>query len=334
MQILAQEPLVSVVLPVYNRHQYLGQAIDSVLAQTYKNWELIIADDASDNLTKEFLEKYKKKSKLTIYRNSKNMGLFPNLNKSISRCNGNYILLLCSDDYLLPDCLYNYINLIREYADAKLILSKLGCVNSLGNKLPDPSYIRLSNNYDHFPEKTQLLPPDKTLPLLLQYGSINGNLTGMFFNREVYEQVGNFNETCQQVADWEWLYRVAKFNPILIYTETLAVIRSHPEQLSGVNFRNLSNSLEVAEMVTRLLADPYISQLKAAPCWALHIMQLHLWFAFKLAFQGHWTEALIITKAVGRTTGFTKTLWSMLRWLPQRLQVYRMNKKVTQIQVS
>ena len=99
-------------------------------------------------------------------------------------------------------------------------------------------------------------------------------------------------------------------------------MRSHSEQLSGVNFRNLSNSLEVIDMVRILRKDPLISKVDSAERWALHLMQYHLWFALKMALQGRWTAALTILRAINNVTGFGSTLWAMLRWLPQRWQVY------------
>jgi hypothetical protein len=151
----------------------------------------------------------------------------------------------------------------------------------------------------------------------------------MFFKTKIYEEIGGFQENWQHAADWEWLYRIARTYPVLISKKTVVAIRAHAEQLSGVNFRNLSNSIEVAKMVRILLADPYISVLKAAPDWALHIMQLHLWIAFKMAIVGKWVEAKIIAKSISETTGMVKTCWAMLRWLPQRIIVYIKNNILT-----
>lgn len=320
MEFITQKPLVSVVLPVYNRPKYLGQAINSVLNQNYNNWELIIADDASDDETKCFLKQYLEISQVKIYNNTINLGLFTNLNQAILQCMGYYILLLCSDDFLLPECLETSISLLQEYPSAGLVLSPAKTVDSNSRCIPSP----LVYYYEQFAkQKLQLSTPCETVPLLLKYGSINGSLTGIFFKKELYSQVGSFREDWKHAADWEWLYRVARASPILISKTPVATIRSHTEQLSGVNFRNLSNSLEVTEMVRILLADPHISKVDAAPRWALHIMQFHLWFALKMALKGHFLKALTIVKAVGQVTGFSTTLWAMLRWLPQRWQVYR-----------
>jgi glycosyltransferase involved in cell wall biosynthesis len=315
-----QEPLISIILPVYNRLEYLSQAIDSVLNQTYKNWELIIADDASDDNTKKFLNRYDQFSNIKIYSNPQNLGLFPNLNLAIRQSQGEYILLLCTDDFLLPECLHSSLSLLETNQDTGLVLSAFKAVDAEGRELPSGNIYY----YDQFLSKPlQLLRSEEVLPLLLKYGSINGNLSGMFFTRSLYERVGGFREDSVQVADWEWVYRVAKQSSILMSKTPVAVVRSHAQQLSAVNFKSFRNSLEVIEMVGILLRDPQLAELESAFQWALHIMQFHLWYAFKFLFKGYWQQALTVARAIDKVTGFVYTLWAMLRWLPQRWQVYQ-----------
>jgi glycosyltransferase involved in cell wall biosynthesis len=317
---LTENPLISVILPVYNRHQYLGQAIESVLNQNYRNWELIIADDASESETQAFLKKYVCEPHIKVLTNPRNIGLFANLNYAITMCKGQYIILLCSDDLLLSNCLSKISHIAAAYPEAYLILSPFQSVDSEGKDLSSGSLYY----YDQFaPQPVQLLQSSEVLPLLLKYGSINGNLTGMFFKRELFDSIGGFRENWRHAADWEWLYRACSTSKIIISKTPVATIRYHPEQLSGVNFKNLSNSLEVIEMVRLLLNDPRICKLDSAPRWALHIMQFHLWFAVKFALQGRWSDALTITKAISQVTSLVHTLWAMLRWLPQRWQVYQ-----------
>lgn len=319
MKTLENAPLISVVLPVYNRPEYLDKAIESVLNQTYKNFEFIIADDNSQEATKNLLQKYESIPQVKLIFNDENLGLFPNLNNALKFCQGDYILFLCSDDFLLPDCLEKSLSFVADYPEVNLVLSPTEIVGTENQPLPPPHHYF----YNQLKLNTQVWFPEKSVPLLLRYGSINGNLTGMFLKKELYEKIGGFKDIWSHAADWEWLYRAAKFGPILITTTPRAVIRRHAEQLSGVNFRNLSNSLEVIEMVQILLADPHVQKVEAARQWALNLLQLHFWFAFKFALQGRWLEAMKITKAINQVTGIGATFWAMLMWLPQRWKIYR-----------
>ena len=109
---LEKEPLISIILPVFNRVEFLEDAIGSVLSQTYQNWELIVSDDASAPKTRDFLKQYESYEKVKVRFNERNVGLFANLNKGIEESSGEYILLLCSDDRLLPDCLKSTFSIV------------------------------------------------------------------------------------------------------------------------------------------------------------------------------------------------------------------------------
>ena len=139
-------PLFSIVLPVYNRSEYLEKAVDSVITQTYQNWELIIADDASDLPTREILYRYALFPNIKILRNAKNLGLFPNLNQAIRQVQGTYVILLCIDDFLLPHCLEDSVKLMTSpQYNASLILTAFNQIDSNGIEI----YSLSVYNYEH-----------------------------------------------------------------------------------------------------------------------------------------------------------------------------------------
>lgn len=312
-------PLVSVILPVYNRIEYLEKAIDSVISQTYQNWELIIADDASDSPTQEMLDRYEPLPNVKIIHNTKNIGLFPNLNQAIRQAQGLYIILLCSDDFLLPHCLENSVKLIASNSSVGLVLTAFNMIDANGAEIPSGSI----NYHDlMIPTPLEKLQPSNSVPLLLKWGSINGNLTGMCFKKELFDQIGGFKENWRHAADWEWVYRACAEGDILLSKVPIATVRLHDQQLSGVNFKNISNSLEVIEMVKILLNDPHVNNLKSSKIWALHIMQYHLWFAFKFFFNGRYQAAFDIIKAINQVTGFNQTFFALIKWLPNRWETY------------
>lgn len=97
---MIKQPLVSIVLATYNwNHTWLSESIDSVLIQTYENFELIIINDASSNNIEKIILAYQKKDKRIIYlKNEKNLWLTQSLNKAISKSNGKYIARIDDDD--------------------------------------------------------------------------------------------------------------------------------------------------------------------------------------------------------------------------------------------
>lgn len=93
------KPLVSVIMPSYNAEKYIKEAIESVIAQTYKNWELFVIDDGSTDRTAEIARSYAEKdSRIILHRNSHNMGTAKTRNTGIKLANGEWIATLDSDD--------------------------------------------------------------------------------------------------------------------------------------------------------------------------------------------------------------------------------------------
>lgn len=96
---MKEQPLVSIIMPSYNSATYISHSIDSILSQTYTNWELLITDDCSKDNTYEILQEYKEKdNRIKIYRLSSNSGAGIARNNSIEKAQGNFIAFCDSDD--------------------------------------------------------------------------------------------------------------------------------------------------------------------------------------------------------------------------------------------
>ncbi len=97
-------PKVSVLIPAYNAEKYLGEAIDSILNQTFTDFECIIIDDCSTDSTWKIIQKYAKKdSRIVGVKNEKNLGIAGNLNKAISLSKGKYLARMDADDWTYPE---------------------------------------------------------------------------------------------------------------------------------------------------------------------------------------------------------------------------------------
>lgn len=107
---ITNEPKLSIIMPVYNRSEILKSAIDSILLQTYRNFELIIVDDNSDEKTKDVLNTYLDNNKITILTNCINYGCYTSVNLALNLCNGTFITIHGSDDISLHDRFTRSIN--------------------------------------------------------------------------------------------------------------------------------------------------------------------------------------------------------------------------------
>ena len=111
----------SIILPTYNRSTFLPKALESVINQTYTNWELIIIDDGSTDNTKEIVEAFLKENNKIRYIYQENAERSAARNNGISNAKGNYICFLDSDDYYHESHLQNFVDLIKKHKESEAL---------------------------------------------------------------------------------------------------------------------------------------------------------------------------------------------------------------------
>lgn len=109
------EPLVSIIVPSFNKEKYISETILSVISQTYSNWELLIIDDCSNDNTVVIIESYSEiDDRIKVFKNQSNNGANYCRNQGINSSIGNYIIFLDADDILMPTCLANRVEYIEN----------------------------------------------------------------------------------------------------------------------------------------------------------------------------------------------------------------------------
>lgn len=127
------EPLVSIIMPCYNAERYVAQSIESVLAQTYQNWELLITDDGSTDKSVEIISKYcTKDDRITVLVPDEHQGIARARNMSISRARGRFIAFLDSDDIWYPEKLEKQVGFMLEN-DIAFTYSSYEIIDTQGN---------------------------------------------------------------------------------------------------------------------------------------------------------------------------------------------------------
>lgn len=127
-------PLISITIPSF-KIKFLKEAIESILAQTYNNWELIIVDDASPEDIKSVVDKFDDK-RIKYFRNEKNCGaidVVDNWNICLKHCSGEYVICMGDDDMLTPNCLEEYRKLIDKYPGLHVYHAMTDVIDENGN---------------------------------------------------------------------------------------------------------------------------------------------------------------------------------------------------------
>lgn len=143
---MEKTPLFSVLIANYNNGKFLQEAIDSVLAQTYNNWEIIIVDDKSTDNSAEIYNKYKDDSRFHIYFNDKNEGCGYTKRRCAELAQGDICGFLDPDDTLMPNALETMVKAHIDNRNVSLIYSRYNIITA------DGSVIGISNQQEDMPE--------------------------------------------------------------------------------------------------------------------------------------------------------------------------------------
>lgn len=130
-----QNPLVCIVMPVFNGERFLCEALDSLLAQSFTDFELRIADNASTDATAVICQRYTAKDSRVIYhRHTENLGVFGNTEWLYRQAKGKFLMLVGDDDVYESDCLARYVERIRDRDDVILVYSDYGWIDVEGRR--------------------------------------------------------------------------------------------------------------------------------------------------------------------------------------------------------
>jgi glycosyltransferase involved in cell wall biosynthesis len=213
-----QQPLVSVVIPVFNGTKYIIPTVESVLHQTYNNYEIIIIDDGSTDQLKELLDPYLKKYSPKIkYFYQNNQGLSAARNQGIKLSNGELIALLDADDLFYPDKLTEQVAIFQNNPQIGLVQSGWELIDEHDNFL---SQVKLWEKSPHLDLKDWLLW-QATLP------------SAMVFQKTWLEKIGGFNPQLRKMEDLDIALRFALAGGQATWLEKIAVAyRQHSHNLS------------------------------------------------------------------------------------------------------
>lgn len=243
---MEKKPLVSIVMPNYNRGKYIGAAVESVLKQSIHDWELIIVDDASTDDSWTVISSFQD-PRIRKIRLPENGHVSNAHNVGNALCEGQYIALLDSDDLWEKDKLEKQIEYLETHAETDLCFTLLKLVDSEGQPMRDENLEKLFQEKDRSREEWT--------GYLLKTGNHFAN-DSVLMRRKVMEETGWNDLSLIQLHDYDiWLRAVRKYN-LHIIQEPLLLYRKGEETLSSKSASNRRRLLlESASIISRTVRE-------------------------------------------------------------------------------
>lgn len=227
-------PWVSIIIPTYNRRDFLREAIRSVLEQSFRDFELIVVDDGSDDGTREMIQR--EFPGLLTYLYQENQGVSRARNRGLKLAQGEFVAFLDSDDLWLPRKLERQMAFMQSHPEAQICYT---------DEIWIRRRVRVNPKKKHAKYSGWIYP--RCLPLCIISPS------SALMRRGLLEEVGGFDEELPVCEDYDLWLRISARHPIHFLPEKLIVKRGgHQDQLS----RRWGNDIWRVKALLKMLKDP------------------------------------------------------------------------------
>jgi glycosyltransferase involved in cell wall biosynthesis len=311
-------PTVSIILPVYNGENYLRYAMDSVMGQTFQDFELIVVDDGSRDSTPEIVRSYG--DERIGYVRQENAGVSRAFNHGLRLAAGRYVCWLSHDDAFLPAKLEKQVEALKPFSEPAVCYTDVQIIDGRGEVVSE----------ERLPEYNR----QGALRHVLTGGPICWASYSIMYDRRCVEEVGFYAESWPYTQDVEMLAKLARRFPLIRVPEVLAQIREHDrrglrvypkkwEREVAQFFREHLNNLPLEELFPELGPNA-TKQERARACAWLGDTLAARGFPYDLAAYSQYSRALRESPA---TAPSVLPKISRLRWRHFRQRVNRQSLK-------
>ena len=221
------DPLVSIGIPSYNHEKYISETIESILNQTFQDFEIIITDDGSSDNTVNVIKKFSD-PRIKLFVFDENQGACKALNNCIINSKGEYFAYVSSDDIWKHDKLEKQVKFLNENPSIQAVFTKVEVIDEDGKKFEDDKHF-YANVFDQ-----ENLSRDKWLNQFFYRGNIICH-PSIMIRKTVYDDIGLYDERMANLPDFDmWIRFCLKYN-LHIYDEKLTKfrVRKDEENVSG-----------------------------------------------------------------------------------------------------
>lgn len=245
-------PQVSIILPNYNYARYLSQRIDSILNQTFSDFELIILDDASTDNSKEIIKDFDKKDERikTVFNTINSGNPFVQWQKGIELAKGNLIWIAEADDWCETDFLASILSHFENNDKLGLCFCQSVIADEIGNKLNEWQ-LNSSNYFDIFENKSFINA--------IIHENIIPNASAVLFEKKIYEKVGGVDISLSSNADWLLWFKIACYSEIDYENKALNYFRRHPNSVISKIAESEDSYIEKYDYTMRKLLEKFVN---------------------------------------------------------------------------
>lgn len=229
-------PLVSICLPNLNTRPFLQERIDTILAQTCDNWELIVSDNHSDDGAWAFFEDLARRDPRVSIAQAPREGLYPNWNRCIARARGELVYIATSDDTMAPDCLEKLVSALEAHPEADIAHCRLRTIDEHGESLPNEWWLQ-GSAFAESSGPLMDLPHLRRAPfdglLHLLGGSVYVSITQLLIRRSLFSRIGLFEPAWGSLGDFNWNMRAGLVANTIHVPDTWGGWRCHQAQATA-----------------------------------------------------------------------------------------------------
>jgi glycosyltransferase involved in cell wall biosynthesis len=212
---------VTVCIPTYNRARLLRECIGSVLAQTFEDFDLVVADNASEDGTEAVVASFGD-DRIQYARAPRNLGAHANWERCLQLARGQFVVLLSDDDLMWPDNLEAKLATLRAHPRVGLVHSKYDVLDEEGR------VVHANSTWGHGPEReVDAVEPGHEVLAAMLLGSNIVNASSVVFRRACYERLHGFTTRLRLAYDWEYWMRIAVYYDIAFLARPLIGWRVH-----------------------------------------------------------------------------------------------------------
>lgn len=261
---MKEKPIVSVIVPNYNHSIYLLKRINSILAQSYCSFELILLDDCSSDDSRSILELYRYNPHVThlVYNDTNSGTTFKQWEKGIALARGKYIWIAESDDFADPSFLYETVTVMESDPEVVVVFSGSQMVDSVGRNL--------MLDWDKFSNKTPIQTKYKSSDFLVKRMLWNNtiyNASMVLFRSECYHKVNQRYKDFRYCGDWLFWVEICRQGSVVSINRKLNYFRQHKAKVSPRSEKEGAYFLEGGEVIeyniSLLQLSPYQKEVVA-----------------------------------------------------------------------